>query len=109
MNLPSIKTIEHACNRTDDTPRKAAMVIRRIMEGTLNPDEFRSVEKWIRQCYHMPRLNERKMCAINEVLRGHGIEAIQDRHGNYVAEYVRMAGGLSARGAITWKARGYRV
>lgn len=44
-------------------------------------DTFVSVQKWCRQCYNTPSLVERQMCALNEILGGHGVEAIQEGDG----------------------------
>jgi hypothetical protein len=47
-----------------------------LMNGDVDPDGFESVEAWVRQCYNRPSHVERVMCACNEVLDTHGVEAI---------------------------------
>lgn len=55
-------------------------IIADIIEGKRSPEDFASVQRWIAQCYHPPRKAELKLEAINEVLEGHGVEALRGRH-----------------------------
>lgn len=48
-----------------------------ILNGTLDPETFQSVTTWLSQCFNKPNSDEMKMCAINEVLEGYGIEAVR--------------------------------
>ena len=68
MNLPSVKTLEEAF------PGKGKE-IRALMEGgpTMN---YESVIRLELQCYHRHRRCERVMCALNEIIEGHGVESI---------------------------------
>lgn len=47
-----------------------------ILNGTLDPETFKSVDAWVSECYHKPKSDELKMLAINEVLEGYGIESL---------------------------------
>jgi len=59
---------------------------------------FSGVAGWVRQCYNMPSLNELKMCAINDVINGYGVESINvdpeiyesNYYGNSIADYVNL-------------------
>jgi hypothetical protein len=73
---------------------KARAVVR-LVNGELSPDRFPSVIAWERQCYNRPRLSERVMCALNELLDGFGVEIVEDEvvwvdsyYGYIVASYV---------------------
>jgi hypothetical protein len=59
---------------------------------------FSGVAAWVRQCYNLPSLNELRMCAINDIINGYGIESINvdpevyesHYYGNSIAEYINM-------------------
>ncbi len=78
-------------------PDQADQIIK-LIEGDLDPETFASVQSWERQCYTWPpRDSEMIMCAINELLEGHGIEAIRyddmwidSYHCDIVATYINM-------------------
>jgi len=88
MNFPSVKTILPLCDKTNDQ-NLSAKVVRGLIDGTLDPDDTSTaVREWTRQCYNQPSKHERVMCAINDVLKGYGVEAIHTNRG--VAEYVNF-------------------
>lgn len=71
----------------------AARAIYGLIHETVDPREFKSVRRWVRQCYHDPSLLAMTMLAINEVLECHGVEAVfpngtEIGSGDAVAEYV---------------------
>ena len=68
---PSIKTIAQIW------PDKAKE-IRGIMDGSIDPESFENVERWVRQCYNRPSTVELQLEAINGVLEGHGVEALDE-------------------------------
>jgi hypothetical protein len=72
MTTPSIKTIQAKLKLTPERAR----TVRKLMTGELDPMAFASVEAWVAQCYNRPRRSEMIMCALNEVLETHGVEAI---------------------------------
>jgi hypothetical protein len=59
---------------------------------------FNSVQQLRKQCYNRPDTIQEKLTAINELIDGHGVEAIQvsselyqDRYyGNCIGEYVNL-------------------
>lgn len=66
-----------------------------LIEGTINPQDYQSVEAWVRKCWNMPSASELIMCALNEVLNGYGVEAVRGRyvdryHQDIQASYVNM-------------------
>ena len=76
--IPSIKTImKLGCER------EIAHKIRKLMEGNLNPvDVSEKTRAWVRQCHNVPSRTELVMCAIDDLLGTHGVEAIQ-KQGDY--------------------------
>lgn len=48
-----------------------------ILNETFDPETFQSVKTWLSQCFNKPNSDEMKMCAINEVLEGYGIESVR--------------------------------
>lgn len=62
-----------------------------LMEGMISPMEFKAVQEWCEQSYHVPpRQSEQVMCALNEVLKGYGVEMLVDKRDKVRAEYVNM-------------------
>ena len=67
----------------------------RLETGQDKPEQYASVQEWLRQCYSRPSEDELILHAMNEVLEGFGTEAIEspdyqvDRyHYGIVAVYV---------------------
>jgi hypothetical protein len=48
-----------------------------ILNGTIDPETFKSVQMWVAQCYNKPDSNALKLAAINEALGGYGIESVR--------------------------------
>ena len=83
MKQPSIKTLNAAF------PGKGKELRNLINYGPTML--YKSVKAWVDQCRHRPSYHDRRMCAINEILEGHGVEylrTIEDKHMNY--EYINM-------------------
>jgi hypothetical protein len=83
-------------NIKDAWPDQANQIIS-LISGDLDPETFNQVQSWTRQCYNLPRDDELIMCAINELIEGHGVEAIRyddmyidSYHQDIVATYVNM-------------------
>jgi hypothetical protein len=47
-----------------------------ILADDVEPDFVTATDDWIRQCFHRPSDNELKMHAVDTVLEGFGVEAI---------------------------------
>jgi hypothetical protein len=85
---PSVKAMARYFDK--DTAQKA----KDLMDCRIDPEEYESVQAWVRQCYNRPSKREQRMLALNEVLQGFGVEIIgnvnmcddDDIH----AEYVNM-------------------
>ena len=81
---------------------------RGILTGEFDPDRFPSVRAWIRACYHMPALFERRMIAVNEVLHGYGVEAIGDANRGPFALYVNL-GNTYDTTIVRYRTGAYRI
>ena len=77
---PSVKTIETRLG----LERKQALALRKLLDGRADPESYPGVEKWVRRCYHRPSETELIMAAADELLEGHGVEALE---GDYVDSY----------------------
>lgn len=55
---------------------EAATQIMAVVEGCKSPELYESVHNWIRQCYNRPSDLELELHAINEIIGGHGTEAV---------------------------------
>lgn len=78
--------------------RDQAIKVRRIIHGTLDPASVPQTQRWINQCFKRPYDIELRMHAINGIIEGHGIEAIENRDSGYLpsAEYVNMGDSYDA-------------
>lgn len=47
-----------------------------IISGRTDPMTYSDVEEWVRSCWHEPEKIDKKLCAINQILGGYGVEAI---------------------------------
>jgi len=79
----NIKELAEYLNITE----KQAKDIKGIIKGTLDPLGFESVSTWVNQCYNMPSKLELKLCAINEVLEGFGVEYIEHINDTFTEVY----------------------
>jgi hypothetical protein len=51
--------------------------INSILNGTLDPETFQSVQSWVSQCFNRPSAEEMQLHAINQILEGYGIESLR--------------------------------
>jgi len=58
-----------------------AHVLTLLVMGEISPDGFPSVMKWCKQCYNEPSDVEKRMCAADEIIGGHGVEYITNELG----------------------------
>ena len=74
-----VAVTEHAIKDLDSLQATPELIetINNILNGTLNPETFYTVKKWIAQGYNKPSSDELKMAAINEALGGYGIESVR--------------------------------
>ncbi len=92
LRFPSVKTIQSRLG----VERETAKTIRGLMDGSIDPYTFQSVQTWVERCYNEPTAQECEIVAINEVMRGFGDEAITGEtwvdsfHCNIIAVYVNM-------------------
>lgn len=50
--------------------------IRQLIRGEVDPQQYETVREWVEHCSHEPEWIEQVMCAIDEVIETHGVEAI---------------------------------
>lgn len=68
-----------------------AKQVRGLIEGTIDPDTFESVQNWCKQCYNEPPKHEKIMAALNEVLGGFGIETTDNpKNSDDYIEYINV-------------------
>lgn len=87
MRIPTAETIQRTgCDR------KTALKIRRVLDGRLDPRKAsEACDRWVRECYHEPSKHEQQLEAVNELLGGHGVEALDIHESDYYADNgVRM-------------------
>ena len=58
-----------------------------LIHGTIEPESFKSVEKWVSDCYNQPHDIELILKACNEALETHGIESITPTEGEHISMY----------------------
>jgi hypothetical protein len=51
-------------------------IVNGILSGSIRPRNYSNVRDWMKKCYQEPNTDELKMCAINQVLTGYGIESV---------------------------------
>ena len=63
--------------------------VKDIISGHEDPERYKSVRAWICQCFYRPSKHEIILCALNEVLGGHGVESLIE-DGSIIASYVNV-------------------
>jgi hypothetical protein len=79
-------SVEQIAERLNITIEQAT-AIKGIIKGTIDPTTVKSVQNWISQCYNMPYKVELKLCAINDILEGFGVEYISSVNDDYSEVY----------------------
>jgi hypothetical protein len=83
-----IKTIAAQLNITPEQARQ----VKGVITGKICTGKFESVNSWVRQCHNEPKLYEKRLCALNEIIGGYGIEAVFPEYDGMVPlfEYINM-------------------
>jgi hypothetical protein len=74
----------------------ALLIMRGRVDVEAHPSRFPSTCEWIRRCHNRPGSSEIKMEALDELLGGCGVEAIEadnfsdTYYGNFAASYVNL-------------------
>lgn len=80
--------------------QEQAETIRGLIRGeirTLGNDQFPESNKWFDSCHHQPKRLDRILACINEVMQGHGIEAIWGNDTYWpAADYINTGDTYSA-------------
>ena len=69
-----------------------AVMVSRLISGEYDPLKYSNVQKWVDQCYNMPSDGELIMEAINQELKGYGVEALRDEGDRPIADYINFGG-----------------
>jgi hypothetical protein len=81
------------------TPEQAA-TIRGLIQGTIRTignEQFPASNQWFSSCYNQPRRIDRILACINEVMSGHGVEAIWGSDAYWpAADYINTGDTYSA-------------
>jgi hypothetical protein len=75
------KTAEQIANCLNITLEQANLV-RGIFDNKIDPMSIKDCYSWVNSCYNEPSNREKKLCALNSIIGGYGVEAIQEA-GNY--------------------------
>lgn len=108
MRAPSVKTLTQSLNLTSAQAR----LIRALIKGeqkTLDASRFPKSNAWFESCYHLPNRIERIMACIDEVMQGHGVEAIDAQGIHLRAVYVNTGDMYAPTLFYCYRARSYRV
>lgn len=108
MRAPSIKNITESLNLTSAQAR----LIRALIKGeqkTLDPVLFPGVHAWVESCYNLPSRTERIMACINEVMQGHGVEAIDAEGIHPRAVYVNTGDTYTPTLLYCYHSQSFRV
>ena len=109
MKAPSIKTL---CEGLDIDKDKAKLIRALIKREQKTRDEslFPSTFKWVESCYHRPNWVERVLSCFNEILEGHGVEAIEGESFRFpLMAYVNLGETYQPTLLFCYKAQAFRV
>lgn len=86
----------------DRYPGMAEMVLC-IIRNEIDLEVYPPTADLIRQCWNRPKGIELKLCAINHVIDGHGVEAIFDSGAKWPdMEYVNLGDTYTATVVFDW-------
>lgn len=57
--------------------REKAKLIKKVINGDIDPETFSNVESWIRKCYNPPSRYELIQEALNQIIGAYGTEPIE--------------------------------
>jgi hypothetical protein len=66
----------------------ALLIMRGRVDPLSHPRRFPKTCEWVNTCYNSPRASEVKLCALDELLRTHGVEALSTEDAHCAAEYL---------------------
>jgi hypothetical protein len=64
-----------------------------LVTGLNTPEQYNSVQELIKQCFNPPGWSHKTLTALNEIIEGHGVEAIwltEDKHRTPDYEYINQ-------------------
>lgn len=71
------------------------IITNKILSKNFNPYAWEDCVKWMDKCFNTPKEDELRLCALNQILEGYGIESFEGewQNGywcNVVCSYVNM-------------------
>lgn len=77
-------TIQQIAERLKIEPEKAKLIQALLYKKNVDPCKLsKACEKWVHQCYNEPSREEKIMCAIDDIIGTHGVEAIWSIHNEF--------------------------
>ena len=58
--------------------RETARLVKNLIRGKIDPEIFPNVEQWVNSCYNEPSATGKILEALNSILKGSCIEAIEN-------------------------------
>jgi hypothetical protein len=101
MKAPSIKTLTSALNLTREEAATIRALIRRELK-TVDSTRFPFTAAWVRECYSMPRWEERVMQCIAEVMRCDAVESVGEGDSIYWPAYSIVNTGSTYTPSIAY-------
>jgi hypothetical protein len=65
-----------------------AKELKNVVINKITPEKYISVVRWIDQCYNKPKLQELKLCAINQIIEGYGVDVVYES--DIFIDYINM-------------------
>lgn len=109
MKAPSIKTLCESLHLDKDKAKLIRALIKKKVK-TINESLFPLTFKWVESCYHRPSWAERVLSCFNEILEGHGVEAIEGESFRFpLMSYVNLGETYHPTLLFCSKAQAFRV
>ena len=109
MKAPSIKTLCESLHIDKDKAKLVRALIKKEQK-TVNESLFPLTFQWVQACYHRPNWLERVLSCFNELLNGHGVEAVEGESFRFpLMAYVNLGETYSPTLLFCYKAQAFRV
>lgn len=109
MKAPSIKTLCESLHLEKDKAKLIRALIKREQKTT-DKSLFPLTFQWIESCYHCPNWVERVLSCFNEILEGHGVEAIEGESFRFpLMAYVNLGDTYQPTLLFCYKSQAFRV
>lgn len=109
MKAPSIKTLCESLHLERDKAKLIRALIKK-KQKTRDATLFPSTVEWVERCCHTPNWVERVLSCFNEVLEGHGVEAIEGESFHVpLMAYVNLGETYQNTLLFCYKTQNFRV